>query len=58
MSNNESVRCEIKNQNILKVYGISGLKITSGFDKSLDIVLDNYEKYENFYKKSKGRSKK
>ncbi len=47
----QSVRCEISNENMLKVYGISGLKVTSGLDKSLTIVLEKFSKYEAQYKK-------
>ena len=55
MSSN-SVRCEIGNENMLRVYGISGLKVTSGLDKSLTIVLDKFTKYEKFYKENSKES--
>ena len=56
MRNNDSVRCEISNENVLKVCSISGLKVTSGLNQSLTILLDKFTKFENFYKKSRGKT--
>ena len=40
---NQSVRVEVENSNMLRVYQISGLKVTSGFNKSLTIILNEFD---------------
>lgn len=40
---NDSVRVEVQNSNMLRVYTISGLKVTSGFDKSLTVLLKKFD---------------
>jgi|APSaa5957512535_1039671.scaffolds.fasta_scaffold03375_8 hypothetical protein len=43
MSDANSIRVEIDNTSLLRVYQISGLKVTSGFNKSLTVLLEKFD---------------
>lgn len=51
---NDSVRVEVQNSNMLRVYTISGLKVTSGFDKSLTILLNEFDRLLKLQNKKGG----
>ena len=57
MNDSNSIRVEIDNSSLLRVYQISGLKVTSGFSRSLVVLLEKFDKLSKLHGSGESDSK-